>query len=271
MAFLEMTGVSKGYGDGAPEVLRNVCLEIARGELVAIVGASGAGKSTLLSLIAGLLRPDRGTVKLDGRVITRPGPERAVVFQTYSLLPWMTVHENVRLAVDQVHPEWSKPRRRERADELIALVNLTPAREKRPHELSGGMRQRVAVARALGADPEILLMDEPFGALDAFTRATLQDEIERIWLEGKKTALLVTNDVDEALRLADRIVPLSSGPGATLLEPIVVDQARPRDRRELARDPRCQQLRAEVFARLRATRRTTAPQLPLPAPLEVAA
>jgi nitrate/nitrite transport system ATP-binding protein len=255
MAFLELAGVCKGYGADPCAVLRGVNLEIDRGELVAIVGASGTGKTTLLSMVAGLLAPSRGQVVLDGRVVTRPGPDRAVVFQSYSLLPWMTVLANVQLAVDQVHPGWPAAARRERAEEMIALVNLTAARAKLPHELSGGMRQRTSLARALAADPEVLLMDEPLGALDAFTRATLQDEIERIWRRDRKTALLVTNDVDEALRLADRIVPLGGRPGATLLEPIAVDFARPRDRRVLELQPAWIELRERVVARLRLTAR----------------
>jgi nitrate/nitrite transport system ATP-binding protein len=273
MAFLELAGVCKGYRSDPCEVLREVNLELERGELVAIVGASGMGKTTLLSMVAGLLRPDRGQVKLDGQVIRRPGPDRAVVFQSYSLLPWMTVLQNVQLAVDQVHPTWSKAKRRERAEEMVALVNLTPALAKLPHELSGGMRQRTSLARALAADPEVLLMDEPLGALDAFTRANLQDEIERIWRRDRKTALLVTNDVDEALRLADRIVPLGGGPGATLLEPIAVDFARPRDRRALQLHASWQELRARVVDRLRLTARPgTDPGCEVRAPrLEVAA
>ncbi len=251
MAFLELEGVCKGYGPDPRAVLRDVDLHIERGELVAVVGRSGAGKTTLLSIVAGLIAPCRGAVRAGGSVVTRPGPDRAVVFQSYALLPWRTVHENVQLAVDAVHPDWSPARRRDHAEQYIALVNLTPAREKRPHELSGGMRQRVAVARALAMEPMVLLMDEPLAALDALTRATLQEEIEAIWQRDRRTALLVTNDVDEALRLADRIVPLERGPGPSLSEPIAVELPRPRTRQMLARDPRAIALRAEVVARLR--------------------
>jgi nitrate/nitrite transport system ATP-binding protein len=254
MAFLELEGVCKGYGDDPKAVLRDVHLQVDRGELVAVVGRSGAGKTTLLSIIAGLLRPCRGAVRMDGAPVLRPGRDRAVVFQNYSLLPWLTVHQNVLIAIDSVHPDWPKARRAEKADEYVALVNLAKARDKRPHELSGGMRQRVSVARALAMEPEVLLMDEPLAALDALTRGTLQDEIETIWRRERKTAVLVTNDVDEALRLADRIVPLTEGPGATLGEPIPVALARPRQRRALVQDARFHDLRARVLARLRGPR-----------------
>jgi nitrate/nitrite transport system ATP-binding protein len=252
MAFLELRGVSKGFGarDGRTEVLRNVHLEIEKGEFVAVVGYSGAGKTTLLSMIAGLVGPDAGEIRLEGRAVTGPGRDRGVVFQNYSLLPWMTVYENVRLAVDQAFPEWPGERRRAHADAHIALVSLTPARDKRPRELSGGMKQRVAVARALAMDPEVLLLDEPLSALDALTRATLQDEIARIWERDRKTVLLITNDVDEGILLADRIVPLTAGPGASLGPSIEVEIARPRDRRALNHDPRFKAVRRRVIAYL---------------------
>jgi nitrate/nitrite transport system ATP-binding protein len=250
MAFVEIEGVCKGYGDDPCAVVSDLHLTIARGERVAIVGRSGAGKTTLLSMVAGLIHPSRGVIRVGGKVVERPGPERAVVFQSYSLLPWLTVHDNVRLSVDRIHPDWPTARRRERTDEHVALVGLAHARDRRPAQLSGGMRQRVAVARALAMEPELLLMDEPFGALDALTRATLQDEVERIWSRDGNTALLVTNDVDEAIRLADRIVPLTGTP-ATLGIPIAVRGA---DR--LA-------LRARVIAELRG--------LPPVAALEIAA
>src|SRR3954463_10282613 len=218
MAFLELKNVSKTYGAGGTraEVLRDINLSIEKGEFVAIVGYSGAGKTTLLSLIAGLSHPDSGTLTLNDLEITEPGPDRGVVFQNYSLLPWLTVYENILLAVDQVFPNWAEAKKIEHTEKYIAMVNLTPAREKRPSELSGGMRQRVSVARALAMDPQILLLDEPLSALDALTRATLQDEISRIWQENKKTVVLITNDVDEGILLADRIIPLTAGPEATL-------------------------------------------------------
>ena len=249
MPFLEIDGVSKGFpaAGGHTEVLRQLSLGIEEGEFVAIVGYSGSGKTTLISLIAGLLAPDKGEVRLEGRALSGPGPDRGVVFQNYSLLPWMSVYENVLLAVDQVFPEWSKEQRREHAERYIALVNLTRARNQRPRELSGGMRQRVAVARALAMDPAVLLLDEPLSALDALTRATLQGEIERIWAANKKTVVMITNDVDEGILLADRIVPLSAGPGATFGPAVTVDIERPRDRKALNHDPRFKNLRGEVI------------------------
>jgi nitrate/nitrite transport system ATP-binding protein len=248
MAFLELSNLSKSYGYGAKRnpVLRNIDLRIHEGEFVAIVGYSGAGKTTLISLIAGLIPPDRGTVRLNGKEITGAGPDRAVVFQSYALLPWLTVYQNIALAVDQVFPSLSATERRERVEKYIAMVNLTSARDKRPSQLSGGMRQRVSVARALAIDPQILLLDEPLSALDALTRATLQDEIARIWDEAKKTVVLITNDADEALLLADRIIPLTPGPNATLGPEIVVDLPRPRNRKELNHEPRFKKIRAEI-------------------------
>jgi nitrate/nitrite transport system ATP-binding protein len=244
VSFLELTNVSKGFG-GAP-VLSNVNLQIERGEFVAIVGYSGSGKTTLISLIAGLTRPDAGTVKLNDLEITSPGPDRGIVFQNYSLLPWLTVTENIAIAVDQVFPNHSPEKRRQLVAAAIATVNLTPARDKFPRELSGGMRQRVSVARALAMDPQILLLDEPLSALDALTRATLQDEFERIWEKDKKTVVLITNDVDEALLLADRIIPLTIGPGATLGPSFPVSLNRPRDRKALNHDPEFKRLRALI-------------------------
>src|SRR5512147_101866 len=239
MPFLEMEAVSKGYGPrGArTEVLAGVHLTVEQGEFVAIVGPSGAGKTTLMSLLAGLTRPDAGAVRLAGAPVTGPGPDRGVVFQNYSLLPWMTVYENVALAVDQVFRDWTAERRREQTERYVALVGLSLARDKHPGELSGGMRQRVSVARALATNPEVLLLDEPLSALDALTRATLQDEIERIRGQERKTVVLVTNDVDEGILLADRIIPLSAGPAATLGPVVNVDLERPRDRKALNHDP----------------------------------
>ncbi len=248
MPFLELRGVSKGFG--GPAVLANVDLAIERGEFVAIVGYSGSGKTTLISLVAGLQKPDTGTVRLNDLDIVAPGPDRGVVFQNYSLLPWLTVFENILLAVEQVFPNYAPEKKRQHVEKYIAMVNLTPARDKLPRQLSGGMRQRVSVARALAMDPQILLLDEPLSALDALTRATLQDEIERIWQVDKKTVVLITNDVDEALLLADRIIPLTPGPGATLGESVAVTLARPRDRKALNHDPEFKRLRALVTNQL---------------------
>lgn len=244
MSFLELKNVSKGFG-GAP-VLANINLNIEKGEFVAIVGFSGAGKTSLISLVAGLLKADSGTVTLNGLEITGPGPDRGIVFQNYSLLPWLSVFENILLAVDQVNPNWSTAKKKEHVEKYIAMVNLTPARDKRPSELSGGMRQRVSVARALAMDPQILLLDEPLSALDALTRATLQDEISRIWQKDQKTVVLITNDPDEGIYLADRIIPLTAGPGATLGPSFQIEIPRPRDRKAINHDPHFKQLRRDL-------------------------
>lgn len=248
MPFLELKNVSKGFGPkgNRTEVLRDINLQIEKGEFVTIVGYSGAGKTTLISMIAGLMQPDAGTMTLNDLEITAPGPDRGVVFQNYSLLPWLTVYENIYLAVDQVFPNWAPAKKAQHTEKYIQMVNLTPAREKRPSELSGGMRQRVSVARALSMDPQILLLDEPLSALDALTRATLQDEIGRIWLEDQKTVVLITNDVDEGILLSDRIIPLSAGPSATLGPSIPVNIPRPRDRKNINHDPRFKEIRRSV-------------------------
>jgi nitrate/nitrite transport system ATP-binding protein len=248
MPFLELSRVSKSF-NGVP-VLAGVDLTIERGEFVAIVGYSGSGKSTLISLIAGLAKPDTGTVKLNDLDITGPGPDRGIVFQNYSLLPWLTVTENVALAVDQVFPNYSAAKKREQVDRYIGMVNLTPACDKKPGQLSGGMRQRVSVARALAMDPQILLLDEPLSALDALTRATLQEEIAEIWSRDHKTVVLITNDVDEGLLLADRIIPMTPGPGARLGPSIPITLPRPRDRKALNHDPEFKRLRARVTTQL---------------------
>ena len=245
MAFLELKNVSKSFGGTC--VLKDVDLSIERGEFVAIVGFSGAGKTTLINLISGLLRPDSGTATLNDLEITGPGPDRGIVFQNYSLLPWLTVFENVMLAVDQVNPNWSAAKKHEHVEKYITMVNLAPAREKRPSELSGGMRQRVSVARALAMNPQILLLDEPLSALDALTRATLQDEISRIWSDDKKTVVLITNDPDEGIYLADRIIPLTAGPNATLGPSFTVEIPRPRDRKAINHDLHFKELRREVI------------------------
>jgi nitrate/nitrite transport system ATP-binding protein len=281
VAFLTLAGVSKGFGAaGAPgasaertEVLADINLAVAKGELVAIVGYSGAGKTTLISLMAGLTAPDAGTVALDGRPITGPGRERGVVFQNYSLLPWMTALENVLLAVDQRLPGAPAAERRREAERYLAMVGLGAARDKRPRELSGGMRQRVSLARALALDPEVLLLDEPLGALDALTRATLQGEVARLCAGGGqaagKTVVLITNDVDEGILLADRIIPLSHGPRATLGPAVRIDIERPRDRKALHHDPRWKRIRNEVIEYLvgpGGKSRGAAPGTPAPAP-----
>ncbi len=273
-AALELRDVSKGYGSGASrsEVLSGLNLRIEPGEFVAIVGFSGSGKTTLINLLAGLTRCDSGEVLKDGRPITEPGPDRGVVFQSYSLMPWLTVRENIALAVDRVFARDSAAQREQRVMRYIGMVGLTPAADKKPAQLSGGMRQRVSVARALATDPDVLLLDEPLSALDALTRANLQEEIVRIWGDGpdRKTVLLITNDVDEALMMADRIIPLETGPRAKLGPSFLVDIARPRDAREMNHEPRFQALRAEITQHLigLAQRRTAdagAVVIPLPA------
>src|SRR5436309_13368859 len=248
MPFLEFKNVSKGFGpNGAPSgVLKDINLAIDKGEFVAIVGFSGAGKTTLISLIAGLLKADSGTVTLNDLEMTGPGPDRGIVFQNYSLLPWLTVYENIHLAVDHLFPNWTPAKKRQHVERHIAMVNLMPAREKRPGELSGGMRQRVSVARALAMDPQILLLDEPLSALDALTRATLQDEVSRIWEDNHKTVVMITNDPDEGIYLADRIIPLTAGPGATLGPSFQIEIPRPRDRKSINHDPHFKQLRRQV-------------------------
>lgn len=237
-AILELRNVSKSFGQGAKrvEVLKNINLTIEEGEFIAIVGFSGSGKSTLINLIAGLIQPDEGEILLRGKRISAPGPDRGVVFQNYSLLPWLTVHGNIEMAVKQVFPNMKAKERDEHVAKYIEMVNLTPAIHKHPSKLSGGMRQRVSVARALAIDPEILLLDEPLSALDALTRGSLQIEIERIWRESKKTIMMITNDVDEGILLADRVIPLLPGPSATLGTVFPINFSRPRDKAEINAD-----------------------------------
>ena len=252
MPIIELKNVSKGFGEGLDKVniLNNISLDVEDGEFVAIVGFSGSGKSTLINLMSGLDFPDTGEVLFDGKPVEGPGPERAVCFQSYSLMPWMTVRENVQLAVDSVFPKESKKDRAARADKYIEMVSLGHAKDRRPAELSGGMRQRVAVARSLAMDPKVLLLDEPLSALDALTRANLQDEITDIWSNDKKTVVLITNDVDEAILLADRIIPLNPGPDATFGPSFKVDLPRPRDRTEMNHNDAFKTLRRDVTAYL---------------------
>ena len=235
MAYLELKNICKTYGkdDNATEVLSNINLSIEEGEFVAIVGFTGSGKTTLVNLINGLLQPTKGEVLFKGQPVLGTSHERGVIFQNYSLLPWLTVGQNVYMAVKEAFPKKSKKELNELVAEYVEMVNLTPAINKRPKELSGGMRQRVAVARALAMKPEMIIMDEPLGALDALTRGNLQDEILRIWGKDKRTALLITNDVDEGIYMADRIIPLRPGPRATLGPEFKIDIERPRDKTEL--------------------------------------
>lgn len=247
-SILEFKSVSKSFGSGdrREDVLDDINLAIAPGEFVALVGFSGSGKSTLMNLAAGLEKPSQGEVLFKGKPVTEPSPERALVFQSYSLMPWMTVHGNVELAVSSVFPKASKAEREARVNKYIKMVGLAHAVDRRPAELSGGIRQRVAVARALAMDPEVLLLDEPLSALDALTRSKLQDEFAAICAEEKKTIVLITNDVDEAVLLADRVIPLNPGPRATLGPEFEVTLDKPRDRTALNHSDTFKHLRAGI-------------------------
>ena len=248
MSFLTLNKISKSYGSGSSktDVLHDINLDIKEGEFVAIVGFSGTGKTTLISTIAGLIQPDSGEVKLENKHVDGPSAERGVVFQSYSLMPWLTVSGNVALAVDSVFSHLSSDERQQRIEKYIEMVGLSHATNRYPSELSGGMRQRVNVARALAASPRVLLLDEPLSALDALTRANLQDEIVRIWQQEKKTVVLITNDVDEGLIMADRIIPLNPGPKATFGPEFIVDLPRPRDRAAMNHDEKFKSLRGEI-------------------------
>lgn len=263
MPLLEITGASKSYGKGESRthVLENVNLSIKPGEFVAIVGYSGAGKTTLISLLSGLLKPESGKVLMHRKPVTGPGPDRGVVFQNYSLLPWMSVLENIKLAVQQVFPEYSSDKLKSHCARYIDMVNLSHAMHKLPSELSGGMRQRVSLARALAMQPEVLLMDEPLSALDALTRATLQEELLRIWEHERTTVVLITNDVEEAILLADRIVPLSAGPKATLGPSFKVEIDRPRERRAMAKHPSFAGLKRDIVSYLMNSRKAKAEEM----------
>jgi nitrate/nitrite transport system ATP-binding protein len=232
---------------GTFDALKNINLNIQQGEFVSIIGHSGCGKSTVLNLIAGLLQPTSGHLFCAGREIAKPGPERAVVFQNHSLLPWLTCFENVYLAVERVFEGETKAQLKTRTDAALELVGLTHAADKRPNEISGGMKQRVGIARALSMEPKVLLLDEPFGALDALTRATLQDELMKIMAKSGATAIMVTHDVDEAVLLSDRIVMMTNGPSAEIGEILTVDLPKPRNRLELAENKDYNHLRSEVL------------------------
>ncbi len=245
---IENAGQTFDTKKGKFVALRNVDLSIAQGEFLALIGHSGCGKSTLLNLIAGLNTPTDGVLICDGREIGGPGPERAVVFQNHSLLPWLTCYENIHLAVERVFAaKEGKARLKERTLAALELVGLMHAETKYPNEISGGMKQRVGIARALSMQPKILLMDEPFGALDALTRAKLQDELMKICEATQATTVMVTHDVDEAVLLSDRIVMMTNGPAATIGEILKVELPRPRNRLELAHDPRYVDYRAAVL------------------------
>ena len=233
---------------GRFHALREINLSVAQGEFVTLIGHSGCGKSTLLNLIAGLTLPSSGVLLCDNREISAPGPERAVVFQNHSLLPWLTCFENVYLAVERVFAATEgKAQLKARTEAALALVGMGHALGKRPHEVSGGMKQRVGIARALAMEPKVLLMDEPFGALDALTRAHLQDELLKIVARTQSTVVMVTHDVDEAVLLSDRVVMMTNGPAATIGEILTVNLARPRNRVDLAEDARYVHCRQAVL------------------------
>ncbi len=259
MAHLSIQGVSKvfrGRQTLVDKVLKrtstdyvaitNIDLEIEANTFVSIIGTSGCGKSTLLNIIAGLSKPTTGSIVLEGRLITKPGPDRGVVFQNYALMPWMTVAENIRFAIATVYPEMSNFDQDAIVYEYLGLVNLHGAEKKHPHELSGGMKQRVGIARALAINPRILLMDEPFGALDALTRGFLQDEVARIWEQKQKTVVLITHSIEEALLLSDKIVMMTRGPAATIAQVLDVPFPRPRKREDLDQYPTYHELKASM-------------------------
>jgi len=246
---VDMTFTTK---KGTFNALKNINLNIKEGEFISIIGHSGCGKSTVLNLIAGLLQPTEGLLFCAGREISGPGPERAVVFQNHSLLPWLTCYENVYLAVERVfgtdsETKESKAQLEARTHAAIELVGLSHSAEKRPNEISGGMKQRVGIARALAMEPKVLLLDEPFGALDALTRANLQDELMKIMAKSGCTAVMVTHDVDEAILLSDRVVMMTNGPSAGIGEILDVNLPRPRARLALAEDKTYNHLRGEVL------------------------
>ena len=255
--YIEIQNVEQTFKTkkGLFPALRDINLTVAKGEFVALIGHSGCGKSTLLNLIAGLTMPTQGSLICANREIAGPGPERAVVFQNHSLLPWLTCFENVYLGVERVFGEprgpgaraESRAQLKQRTDAALALVGLTPAAQKRPGEISGGMKQRVGIARALAMEPKVLLMDEPFGALDALTRARLQDELLAIVQKTQSTVVMVTHDVDEAVLLSDRIVMMTNGPSATIGEILRINLERPRKRVELAEDRHYVQYRKAVI------------------------
>jgi nitrate/nitrite transport system ATP-binding protein len=246
--FLDISQVTVAFGRSRVPVLNGIELKMARGEYVSVIGHSGCGKSTLLNVVAGLLPATGGGVVLDGKEVDGPGPDRAVVFQNHSLLPWLTCYENVKLAVDRtLSRAMGRAERHAWTLENLALVRMTHAKDKRPGEISGGMKQRIGIARALAMKPKVLLLDEPFGALDALTRAHLQDQVMQIHAGLGTTVMMITHDVDEAVLLSDRIVMLTNGPNARIGEILEVDLPRPRDRLALAADPRFVAARAAVL------------------------
>ncbi|WP_414564012.1 MULTISPECIES: nitrate ABC transporter ATP-binding protein [unclassified Anabaena] len=243
--FLVIEGVSKIYptAEGPYTVIDGVDLKVREGEFVCIIGHSGCGKSTLLNMISGFNTPTDGVVLLQDKPITEPGPDRMMVFQNYCLLPWLSVFDNVYLAIDSVFPHKTKAEKRAIAREHLAMVGLTEATDKKPGQISGGMKQRVAIARALSIRPQVLILDEPFGALDAITKEELQEELLQIWQDHQVTVLMITHDIDEALFLADRLVMMTNGPAANIGEVLNIPFSRPRNRRQIMEDPEYYNLR----------------------------
>ncbi|MCL1475250.1 ABC transporter ATP-binding protein [Argonema antarcticum] len=242
---LTIENVSKVYPTpkGPYTVLEGIDLTVYEGEFVCLIGHSGCGKSTLLNMVAGFNKPTEGEVRLRGERITKPGPDRMMVFQNYALLPWKSAFDNVYLAVNSAYPHKSKAQKKAIVDEHLAMVGLTEAANKRPSQLSGGMKQRVAIARALAIRPEVLILDEPFGALDAITKEELQEELLQIWREHRVTVLMITHDIDEALFLCDRLVMMTNGPHAKIGEIMDIPFPRPRDRAAIMEDPQYYELR----------------------------
>jgi nitrate ABC transporter ATP-binding subunit len=244
--FLIVDGVSKIYPlpkGGSYTVLEDVNLTINQGEFICVIGHSGCGKTTLLNMVSGFAKPTHGSVRLHGTPIAKPGPDRMVVFQGYALLPWLTVFDNVYLAVNAVHPSKPTAEKNKIVQEHLAMVGLTEAAQKKPPQISGGMKQRVAIARALSIRPEVLVLDEPFGALDAITKEELQEELLKIWNNNRCTVLMITHDIDEALFLADRLVMMTNGPAAKIGEVIDIPFKRPRDRTRIMETPEYYKLR----------------------------
>ncbi|PJZ68424.1 bacitracin ABC transporter ATP-binding protein [Leptospira perolatii] len=247
--FVQISNVHQVFGQGKSRyyALADVNLNIAQGEFISIIGHSGCGKSTLLNIVAGLTTPTSGKVKVDGLTITKPSLERAVVFQSHSLLPWLTVEENVRIAIDSVYPDKDKHFRKQEALKYVEMVHLLDHAKKKPSEISGGMKQRVGIARAFATNPKVLLLDEPFGALDALTRGSMQDELNSIWEKNRKTVLMITHDVDEAMYLSDRIILMSNGPKANIAKILDIPIPRPRDRDSMIDHPMYDQIRKEML------------------------
>ncbi|MBD2386235.1 nitrate ABC transporter ATP-binding protein [Cylindrospermum sp. FACHB-282] len=243
--FLVIEGVNKVYptAEGPYTVLDEINFKVREGEFVCLIGHSGCGKSTLLNMVSGFSKPTNGVVWLQGKPVTEPGPDRMMVFQNYCLLPWLNVFDNVYLAVDSVFPRKTQAEKRAIVNEHLAMVGLTEAAQKKPSQISGGMKQRVAIARALAIRPQILILDEPFGALDAITKEELQEELLQIWQEHQVTVLMITHDIDEALFLADRLVMMTNGPAANIGEVLDIPFSRPRNRRRIMENPEYYNLR----------------------------